>query len=235
MAALVYLVPTVLAEGETAPLPAYLLDAVHQCTVLFVENERTARRYLKLLSKDIIIDDYEWYNMKEFTNELANAFRKKVSEEKTIGIISEAGCPGVADPGQHLVQLAQQLNVKVKPLVGPSSILLALMASGMNGQQFQFTGYLPIDTAERVKAIRQLESESKQKSCTQIFIETPYRNNQMLETLTKTCHPQTRICVAVDLTAPTEMVVTKTAQQWKTAMPQLHKRPAIFLLYAGEV
>lgn len=235
MAALVYLVPTVLAEGETSCLPAYLLDAVRQCTVLFVENERTARRYLKLLSKDIVIDDLEWYNMKEFTEEVATAFRKKVNEGKTIGIISEAGCPGVADPGQHLVHLAQQLSVQVKPLVGPNSILLALMASGMNGQQFQFTGYLPIDVAQRVKAIKQLESESKQKSCTQIFIETPYRNNQMLETLTKTCHPQTRICVAVDLTAPSEMVVTKTAQQWKTSMPQLHKRPAIFLLYAGDV
>lgn len=234
MASLVYLVPTVLAEGETACLPAYLLEAVRQCTVLFVENERTARRYLKLLSKEIVIDDYEWYNMKEFTEDVATAFRKKVSEGKIIGIISEAGCPGVADPGQHLVHLAQQLAVKVKPLVGPNSILLALMASGMNGQQFQFTGYLPIDTALRVKTIKQLESESKQKNCTQIFIETPYRNNQLLETLTKTCHPQTRICVAVDLTAPTEMVVTKTAEQWKTSTPQLHKRPAIFLLYAGE-
>jgi 16S rRNA (cytidine1402-2'-O)-methyltransferase len=125
------------------------------------------------------------------------------------------------------------MNVLVKPLVGPNSILLALMASGMNGQQFQFAGYLPIDIAERTKAIRHLESESKQKNCTQIFIETPYRNNQLLETLTKTLHPQTSICVAVDLTASTEMIQTKTAQQWKTAIPQLHKRPAIFLLYAG--
>ena len=125
------------------------------------------------------------------------------------------------------------MNVEVKPLVGPNSILLALMASGMNGQQFQFAGYLPIDIAERTKTIKQLESESRQKNCTQIFIETPYRNNQLLETLTKTLHPQTKICVAVDLTAATEMIQTKKAQQWKAAMPQLHKRPAIFLLYAG--
>jgi 16S rRNA (cytidine1402-2'-O)-methyltransferase len=124
------------------------------------------------------------------------------------------------------------MNVIVKPLVGPSSILLALMASGMNGQQFQFVGYLPIDVAQRIKAIKSLESESKQKSCTQIFIETPYRNNQLLEMLTKTCHPQTKICVAVDLTAPSELIQTKTAQQWKSSMPQLHKRPAIFLMYA---
>jgi 16S rRNA (cytidine1402-2'-O)-methyltransferase len=124
------------------------------------------------------------------------------------------------------------MNAVVKPLVGPNSILLALMASGMNGQQFQFVGYLAIDTAQRVKAIKSLESESRQKSCTQIFIETPYRNNQLLETLVKICQPQTQICVAVDLTAKTEMVQTKTVQQWKNGLPQLHKRPAIFLLYA---
>lgn len=230
MAAEVYLIPTVLAEGQMAPLPAYILEAVKKCSVFFVENERTARRYLKALWKEMVIDEQEWFNMKEVTPELAADFKQKLKEGKKIGIISEAGCPGVADPGQLLVQLAQQQNAVVKPLVGPNSILLALMASGMNGQHFQFVGYLPIEAAERVKSIKQLESESKQKTCTQIFIETPYRNNQLLETLSKTCHPQTLICVAVDLTAPTEMVQTKTAQQWKTAMPQLHKRPAIFLL-----
>jgi 16S rRNA (cytidine1402-2'-O)-methyltransferase len=234
MPAKVYLIPTVLAEGETACLPAYILDAIKSCSVFFVENERTARRYLKLLWKEIMIDDYEWHNMKEVTDVVASSFKQKLKEEKTIGIISEAGCPGVADPGQQLVYIAQQVHAVVKPLVGPNSILLALMASGMNGQQFQFVGYLPIDTAQRVKTIKSLETESKQKSCTQIFIETPYRNNQLLETLTKTCHPQTQICVAVDLTAKTESVQTRTAHQWKTAMPQLHKRPAIFLLYAGE-
>ena len=233
MSAIVYLIPTVLHEGRTECLPPYILEAVRQCSVLFVENERTARRYLKLLARDIVIDDFEWFNMKEVTNDVAATFRTKIQEEKAIGIISEAGCPGVADPGQHLVALAQQLHVSVRPLVGPNSILLALMASGMNGQQFQFTGYLPIETGDRVKAIKALEQESRQKNCTQIFIETPYRNNQLLETLTKTCQPQTRICVAVDLTADTESVQTKTAQQWKTALPHLHKRPAIFLLYAG--
>lgn len=232
MPATVYLIPTVLAEGETGCLPPYILNAVRNCSALFVENERTARRYLKLLSKEIIIDDYEWHTMKEVTPEVALAFKQKIRDEKNIGIISEAGCPGVADPGQQLVAIAQQTDVVVKPLVGPNSILLALMASGMNGQQFQFVGYLPIDAADRIKTIKHLESESKQKNCTQIFIETPYRNNQLLETLTKTLHPQTRICIAVDLTAPTESVQTKMAQQWKVALPQLHKRPAIFLLYA---
>jgi 16S rRNA (cytidine1402-2'-O)-methyltransferase len=233
MPAVIYLIPTVLAEGETACLPSYILEAIKQCSVLFVENERTTRRYLKLLSKEIVIDTFEWYNMKEVTPEVVSSFKQKIKEDKSIGIISEAGCPGVADPGQQLVQLAQQMNAVVKPLVGPSSILLALMASGMNGQQFQFVGYLPIDPGQRMKAIKALENESRQKNCTQIFIETPYRNNQLLETLIKTCHPQTNICVAADLTAPTEMIQTKTAQQWKTSLPQLHKRPAIFLLYAG--
>ncbi|HUC82932.1 MAG TPA: SAM-dependent methyltransferase [Flavisolibacter sp.] len=230
MPSTIYLIPTVLSEGVTNCLPAYLLDAVKACSVFFVENERTARRYLKLLWKEMVIDDYEWYNMKE---DASAAFQQKLKEGKTIGIISEAGCPGVADPGQVLVNLAQQKGAVVKPLVGPNSILLALMASGMNGQQFQFVGYLPIDNAQRAKAIKNLEAESKQKSATQIFIETPYRNNQLLETLIKTCHPQTQICVAADLTGATEFVQTKTAQQWKGNLPQLHKRPVIFLLYAS--
>ena len=181
----------------------------------------------------MVIDDYEWHNIKEVTDETLSNFRKATRENKIIGIISEAGCPGVADPGQQLVKLAQEMNVIVKPLVGPNSILLALMASGMNGQHFQFVGYLPIDHGERLKTIKSLESESRQKNCTQIFIETPYRNNQLLETLLKTCQPQTSICIAADLTADTEWVKTKTVKEWKASPPQLHKRPAIFLMYAS--
>ena len=232
MPALVYMIPTVLAEERTEVLPSYILDAVKQCSVFFVENERTARRYLKLLWREMVIDDYEWYNMKEVTAETAEAFRKTIKQGKIIGVISEAGCPGVADPGQQLAAMAQEMNIIVKPLVGPSSILLALMGSGMNGQQFQFVGYLPIDTAQRVKSIKQLESESRQKNCTQIFIETPYRNNVLMETLIKILHPQTRVCVAVDITDTNESIVTKTVQQWKSNLPQLHKHPAIFLLLA---
>ena len=232
MLPVVYLIPSLLHEGQTAPLPAYLLDAAKQCSAFFVENERTARRYLKLLWKEMVIDDYEWYNMKEAAPQLIETFRQKIKQGKNIGIISEAGCPGVADPGQKLVAVAHELNVSVRPLVGPSSILLALMASGLNGQQFQFVGYLPIEAGERVKAIKNLEMESRLKNCTQIFIETPYRNNQLLESLLKICNPGTRICIAADLTAPSEMVQTKTAQQWKSNLPQLHKRPVIFLLYA---
>lgn len=233
MPATVYLIPTVLADGQTNCLPDYILDAVKKCAVFFVENERTARRHLKLVWKEMVIDAYEWHNIKEMSEEIAATFRQKIKEEKAIGILSEAGCPGIADPGQELVAIAQQMNVRVKPLVGPNSIVLALMASGMNGQQFQFVGYLPIDTAQKIKTIKNLESESKQKNCTQIFIETPYRNNQLLETLIKTCQLQTKICVAVDLTAETEIIQTKTVQQWNISMPQLHKKPCIFLLHAG--
>ncbi len=232
MAAIIYLIPSLLAEGVTEPLPTYLLENVKKCSVLFVENERTSRRYLKLLSKDIVIDDFEWYNMKDVTDDVKSIFTQKIKEGKIIGIISEAGCPGIADPGQELVAVAQELDVAVKPLVGPNSILLALMASGMNGQQFQFVGYLPIDAGERLKSIKHLENESRQKNCTQIFIETPYRNDQLLEALIKSCESKTKICVAVGLTGATESIQTKTVQQWKSETPKLNKRPAIFLLYA---
>jgi 16S rRNA (cytidine1402-2'-O)-methyltransferase len=210
------------------------LEAVKKCSVFFVENERTARRYLKLLWKEMVIDDYQWHNMKEANAGVKATFLQAIKEDRTIGIISEAGCPGVADPGQVLVSIAQEMNLNVKPLVGPNSILLALMASGMNGQHFQFLGYLPIDQSKRIQAIKNLEEASKDKNCTQIFIETPYRNNQLMESLVKSCHSQTLICVATDISAPTEIIKTKTAQQWKTGLPQLHKRPSIFLLYAGE-
>jgi 16S rRNA (cytidine1402-2'-O)-methyltransferase len=230
MSATVYLIPTVLAEGATQCLPLYLLDVVQQCTHFFVENERTARRFLKSIWKEMVIDSYVWCAIKEVTPEVTVQFKIALQEGKTIGIISEAGCPGVADPGQELVQLAQQHGALVKPLVGPNSILLSLMGSGLNGQQFRFVGYLPIEAGERIKALKQLEAESGATGCTQIFIETPYRNNQMVETVLKTCHPQTRFCIAVDLTAGTESIQTKTVQQWKGAVPGLHKRPAIFLL-----
>ncbi len=227
----VFLLPSVLHEEGTNAIPAYVLETAKQCQVFFVENERTARRYLKSLSKEIVIDNYEWYTVSD-TREMSDSFKKKLLEGKNIGIISEAGCPGVADPGQALVAIAQQMNVEVKPLAGPNSILLALMASGMNGQQFQFVGYLPIDNQQRIKAIKELEAESQKKNCTQIFIETPYRNNQLTETILKNCKASTRLCIAVDLTASNEWIKTKTIAEWQQNKPDIHKRPAIFLLQA---
>jgi len=229
----VYLIPSVLHEGAIETIPAYVVDAVRQCQVFFVENERTARRYLKSIWKEMVIDNYTWVLIdKADTNTTLTSFRSFLKEEKNIGIISEAGCPGVADPGQLLAEAAHAKGAMVKPLVGPSSILLALMASGMNGQQFQFVGYLPIDVAQRRKAIMDLEAESAKKKCTQIFIETPYRNNQLLETLIKTGRPTTQLCIAADITAPTEYIHTKTLGEWKKQAPDLHKRPAIFCLLA---
>lgn len=198
--------------------------------MLFVENERTARRYLKKLDKTIVIDDYAWYSIHKAEQEVKQAFIQQIKAGKTIGIISEAGCPGIADPGQVLIEAAHQHGATVKPLVGPSSILLALMGSGMNGQQFAFVGYLPIDEPQRKKKLQQLEEYSAKQQSTQVFIETPYRNNQLLETILKTCKPTTRICVAANLTAANESIVTKTVADWKKEKPELHKQPVIFCL-----
>jgi 16S rRNA (cytidine1402-2'-O)-methyltransferase len=228
--AVVYLIPSLLHEEGLSSIPSFITDAVKQCNVFFVENERTARRYLKQLWREMVIDNYEWFVVTQ--NEIpSEQFKQKIKEGKTIGIISEAGCPGVADPGQQLVNIAQQMNIDVKPLVGPSSILLALMASGMNGQQFQFTGYLPIKEPERTKAVKDLEAESAKKNCTQIFIETPYRNNQLVEFILKVCNPNTQFCIAVDITGPNEWIKTKTIADWRQNKPDIHKRTAIFLLY----
>ena len=233
MAATVYLIPSMLHEEGMQSVPSYITEIVKQCQVFFVENERTARRYLKILAKEIIIDNYEWFKI-DTNDKTTDSFRKKIKEEKAIGIISEAGCPGIADPGQQLVAIAHEMNVEVKPLVGPNSILLALMASGMNGQQFRFAGYLPIRDHERNKAIKDLETDSVRRNSTQIFIETPYRNNQMMEALCKNCNPSTMLCVAVGLTGQNEWIKTRTIAEWKKNKPDIHKRPAIFLLYCDK-
>jgi 16S rRNA (cytidine1402-2'-O)-methyltransferase len=248
-----YLIPCWLEEQVTTPLPAYILDAVKQCAVFFVENERSARRYLKVLWKEMVIDDYEWYPIHKAEQEVKAIFRQKLKEGKTIGLISEAGCPGIADPGQILTEAAHQAGATVRPLVGPSSILLALMASGLNGQQFRFTGYLPVDNAARTKALKDLEAESQRLHCTMLFIETPYRNNQVLEAILATCRPTTRLCVAANLTGPAEYIRTLTVAEWKqlptAPLPgkaahvdkspgnnlrpiDLHKQPASFCLLA---
>lgn len=226
----IYLIPTVLDESATQTIPLYIVDAVKDCSVIFAENERTARRFLKNICKEIVIDDYEWFTIHKAEEELLAVFKQKILDQKNIAIISEAGCPGIADPGQILIASAQEMNATIKPLVGPSSILLALMASGMNGQQFEFMGYLPIDTQERIKNIIALEMASQKNKSTKIFIETPYRNNQLLETLLKTCKPSTRLCIAAELTSPDEYIKTKTIGDWRKEKLDFHKKPLIFLL-----
>lgn len=232
MQSVVYLIPAVLEESAIQTIPPYIIDAVKDCQVIFAENERTARRFLKSICKDIVINDYEWFTIHKAETELISTFKQKIAARKNIAIISEAGCPGIADPGQILIGAAQEMNAIIKPLVGPSSILLALMASGMNGQQFEFVGYLPIDNLERNKAITTLEISSHKKNSTQIFIETPYRNNQLLETLLKTCKPSTKLCIAAELTGPNEYIKTKSIADWKKEKTDFHKKPVIFLLYS---
>lgn len=230
----VYLIPTVLHEDENAwqTIPSYVLDAVKDCQVFFVENEKTARRYLKKLWWEMVIDNYKWFAIHKAEEGIKQTFLQLLQQGNNIGIISEAGCPGIADPGQILIHAAQQAGAVVKPLVGPSSILLALMASGMNGQCFQFHGYLPIEASVRRKTIRELEAESQKKKCTQIFIETPYRNNALIKDILQTCKNETSLCIAVDITSSTELIQTKTIAEWRKINVDIHKRPAIFLLYA---
>lgn len=228
----VFLIPTFLYENALETIPPYVLAAVKQCEVFFVENERTARRYLKLLWPQMVIDDYSWFTIHKAEEAVMQSFLQLLTQGKNIAILSEAGCPAVADPGQLLINAAQKAGAKIKPFVGPNSILLALMASGMNGQKFQFNGYLPIDSLERKTTLKELENESAKKNCTQIFIETPYRNNQLIKQIIETCKSQTQLCIAADITAPNETIVTKTIAEWKKILPDIHKCPAIFLLYA---
>ena len=229
---MIYLIPSFLSENAVETIPDYVVEAVKKCSIIFAENERTARRFLKAMDKEIVIDNFEWFAIHKAEEQQLNVFREKIKEGKNIAIISEAGCPGVADPGQILINEAQKLNVEVKPLVGPNSILLALMASGLNGQNFTFNGYLPIDNGERIKKIKQLEEESNRKKCTQIFIETPYRNNKLLETILQHAQPSTLLCVASELTSVNEFIKTRTVGAWKKETIDLHKKPVIFLLQA---
>jgi len=228
----VYLIPTVLYEDALETIPSYIPAAVKDCQVFFVETEKTARRFLKKIWKEMVIDDYQWFTIHKAEQEVKQQFLQLLKAGKNIGILSEAGCPGIADPGQMLIEAAQQANIIVKPLVGPSSVLLALMASGMNGQCFQFHGYLPIDSFERKKKLRELEADSQKRNCTQIFIETPYRNNPLIKDVLEACREETRFCIAVDITGSSEIIRTKTVKKWKQEVPDIHKRLAIFLLHA---
>ncbi len=228
----VYLIPSFLYDDAVETIPPYIVEAVKDCQVFFAENERSARRYLKKLWKEMVIDDHSWFTIHKAEQEVMQQFITLLKEGRNIGIISEAGCPGIADPGQLLVEAAQKQNARIRPLVGPSSILLALMASGMNGQCFQFHGYLPIDGTARKKMLRDLEADAAKRNCTQLFIETPYRNNQLLNDILQSCRHETRICIAVDITSQAESIRTRTVNQWKKETPDLHKKLVIFLLQA---
>ena len=226
----VLLLPMLLHEEGWEAIPKEIDQWIKSCDVFFVENEKTTRRYFKKIWKEMVIDNYQWFTIHQVEEAQINNFIQILKSGKTIGIVSEAGCAGIADPGQLLVSSAQQLGATVKPYMGPSSILLSLMASGFNGQGFTFNGYLPIDTTERKKKIQQLEQIATSNGIAQLFIETPYRNNQLLEALIQSCHPTTQLCIGVDITGPTESIKTATIQYWKNNKPELHKKLAIFIL-----
>lgn len=214
-------------------MPANIAALVASLTIFVVENAKTARQWLKWYGHPSEMRQLTIVELRAVDGRKAlAAYLTPLMEGKNIGVMSEAGCPGVADPGANLVREAHRLGIRVAPLVGPSSILLALMASGLNGQRFRFHGYLPVDRIERAKAIAALEQSSRRDRETQLFIETPYRNGAMIDTLMATCNSQTLLCMAADVTGENEMVVTRTIGEWKKQLPNLDKRPTVFLLQA---
>ena len=228
-----YLIPTSLGDcAFERILPAYNTEIVSALHFFIVEDIRSARRFLKKANPEINIDELTFFELNKHTppDEIAD-FLKPMSEGNDMGVLSEAGCPAVADPGADVAAIAQQKNYRLIPLVGPSSILMALMGSGFNGQSFAFTGYLPVQPAERAKVLKKLESRAYAEDQTQIFIETPYRNMKMLEDILNVCQPTTRLCIAVDITLESEFIKTKTIKEWKKQCPDLNKRPCIFLIY----
>jgi len=227
-----YLIPTTLGESETSHvIPSDVSAMVKNISYFIVENIRTARRYLRKMDSHLNIDELHFFELNQHTDStIIEQYLNPILAGFDVGIISEAGCPGIADPGAEVVKYAHLKQIRVIPLVGPSSILLSLMASGMNGQNFAFIGYIPVKSPERIKAIKEIERRSSHEKQTQIFIEAPYRNTQLINDLINTLNDQTHLCIACDLTLDTEYIITQTVLQWKKGVPDLNKRPAIFLV-----
>lgn len=227
-----YLIPVPLAKNASVKsLTPYLINTINQINEYIVENEKSARHFLKeaglkIHQNELIIHDYGKHNRDKNNQD----FLKGLLKGNDVGLMSEAGCPGIADPGANLIRIAHQKGIRVVPLVGPSSILLALMASGFNGQSFAFQGYLPIDKNQRVKKLKDLEVLAAKYHQTQLFIETPFRNQAILEDILKSCNPKTQLCIAANLTAIDEFIQTKSISQWKALIPDLHKKPTVFIL-----
>ena len=228
-----YLIPTTLGDVDPMDvLPQTVKRAIDFIDDYIVENEKTARKFVKSIQPEKIQATLRLHSLNKHTEKSEHTeMIKPLLEGKNMGLMSEAGCPGVADPGAVIVKLAHEKGIQVVPLVGPSSILLAIMASGMNGQSFTFNGYLPIDKSEKKSALKSLEKLSHDKNQSQIFIETPYRNNKMLEDILQTVNSSTQICIATDITLPTEYIKTMSASQWKNTKVDLHNRPTIFIIH----
>lgn len=230
-----YLIPVNISDAPLHDvLPNGNTEIIKQLQHFIVENVRTARRFIKKCDPSIDIAPITFYELNRHTDlREVSSFLDPLRRGIPVGVMSEAGCPAVADPGAMAVNIAQKEGLKIVPLVGPSSILMALMASGFNGQGFSFNGYLPINPSEREKKIKDLETQSRRQDMTQIFIETPYRNNKMVESLVKTLKPDTLLCVAADITSPdSEQIITLQVSQWKNFKYNFDKRPAIFLIYS---
>ena len=228
-----YLIPNLLGETPVEQvLPPYNREIILGIRHFIVEDVRTARRFLKLVDRSIDIDQLTFYTLNKHTNpdEVAGML-KPLEEGSPMGVISEAGCPAVADPGADVVAIAQRKGLQVVPLVGPSSIILAVMGSGFNGQSFAFNGYLPIEPDERIKTLKKLEQRAYTENQTQLFIETPYRNAKMMADILKACRPQTHLCIAAGLTTKDEYIRTRTVKEWGGKLPTLEKTPCIFLIY----
>lgn len=227
----IYLIPSLLSEENADVVPEHTREILFSLDHFIVENEKTARHFLKAVKYPKPLERVTMSVLNEHTKptEVAELL-KPLLTGKNVGLISEAGCPAVADPGSDVVRIAHTKNIEIIPLVGPSSILLALMASGMNGQRFSFTGYLPRERTARVKAIKELERMALTKNETQLFIEAPYRNKNLLEDILQTCAPSTLLCLACNLTSASGFVKTKTIEQWRKSIPDIQKLPVVFLV-----
>ena len=226
-----YLIPTLLGHGTEAVIPQSSREVIHKLTEFIVEQEKSARHFLKAVAYPLSLDELILHPLNKHTlPEDIMSYLDSAASGGDVGLLSDAGAPAVADPGAEIVKLAHHKNIKVVPLAGPSSILLALMSSGFNGQNFSFIGYLPIQQEERIKAIKQIEQNAYRSHTTQIFMETPFRNQNLLKDIVFNCKSDTSLCIACDLTLPSEFVQTKTVSEWKGKLPDLHKRPAIFLI-----
>lgn len=230
---ILYLIPVPLGDNNPEEvLPQSVKRAIDLIDTYVVENSKVARKFIKAIHPEKIQSSLKLFELNKHTDSKEiNTFIEPILQGKNMGLMSDAGCPGVADPGAVVVKLAHEKGIKVVPLVGPSSILMSLMASGMNGQSFAFNGYLPIDKSEKKSALKNLERWSQERDQSQIFIETPYRNNQILEEMIQILNPNTLVCVACDISLPTEFIVTKPVNLWKKTKTDLHKRPCIFIIH----
>lgn len=230
-----YLIPVTLGDSPIEKvIPPYNLEIITNLRHFIVENVRSARRFLKKCNPAIVIGELTFYELNKHTDkDRIASYLIPMESGKSVGVISEAGCPAVADPGADVVAIAQKKGCRVVPLVGPSSILMSLMASGFNGQSFAFQGYLPIDANERVREIKRLEARSYNENQTQIFIETPYRNQKMAEDILANCKPQTQLCIAMNVSLDNEYIETRPVKSWKGKLPDMHKQLCVFLIHRG--